>query len=108
VARLLGVPIPAISDSGDTTIISFVTDITSGQKSQLDTFMASSNLDVIPDNTGKTTYLIAPMDTIVATTGLDADIYPTPNGLVVQFTKSLTNQEKTALKNAFGATLQLL
>lgn len=105
ISRLLGVMPTGLNDSGDKTEIMFASDLTAPQKASLDSFMAGSNLDVIPTTTN-TVYTLTDFDTnIKAATGLDFDMYPNGNTLVIQFTKVLTAQEKN---NFRGAVANLL
>lgn len=105
IARQVGVTPTGLSDSGDVTEVSFSADLTSGQKSTLDTLMNSSNVDVIPTTTN-TVYTLTDIGTNVKTaTGLDFDIYPNGDTIVIQFTKVLSAQEKNAFRGAIANLL---
>lgn len=104
IARQVGVVPTGLSDSDNVTEVSFSTDLTVEQKSTLDTLMGTANIDVVPTTTN-TTYILGELENIKGVNGLDFDVYPTPSGLVVQFTKVLTNTEKNNFKNAVGGLL---
>lgn len=105
IARQVGVTPVGLSDSGNVTEVSFASDLTAGQKTTLDTLMNSANVDVIPTTTN-TVYTLSDIgDNIKSATGLDFDMYPSQNGLVIQFTKVLSAQEKN---NFRGAVANLL
>ena len=104
IARQVGVIPTGLSDSGDTTEVMFATELTTGQKAILDALITGVNVDVIPTTTN-TVYTLADFDAIKSATNLDFDTYPSPNGLVIQFTKVLTAQEKN---NFRGAVANLL
>lgn len=104
--RLLGIMPSGLNDGGNTTIVSFFNDLTPQQKTQLDNFMSGANLDVIPDNSANSNYAIDYADTIKTATGLDCDIYPTPTGVIVQFYKVLTSNEKNTIKNYVAGLLR--
>ena len=104
IARQVGVTPTGLSDSGDVTEVTFPTELTLGQKATLDTLMGTINIDLIP-TTSNTVYTLAEFDVLKTTLGIDFDMYPSPNGLVIQFTKVLTAQEKN---NFRGAVANLL
>lgn len=104
ITRLLGIAPTGLSDSGNTTIVMFASALTDPQKSSLNSFMAGTNLDVIPASTN-TRYTLADIEAVKQATGLDLDIYPTPNGLVIQFQKVLTTSEKNSFKGAVANLL---
>lgn len=104
IARQVGVVPTGLSDSDNVTEVSFSTDLTVEQKSTLDTLMGTANIDVVPTTTN-TTYILGELENIKGVNGLDFDVYPTPSGLVIQFTKVLTNTEKNNFKNAVGGLL---
>jgi hypothetical protein len=67
--------------------------------------MAGTNLDALPVTTN-TVYTLADFDVGIKTlTGLDFDMYPTATGLVIQFTKVLTAQEKNSFRGAVANLL---
>jgi hypothetical protein len=106
IKRLLGVSPTGLSDAGDRTDVMFADELTTQQKTNLDSFMAGTNLDVIPTTTN-TVYRINTMDDIKTASGLDFDMYPTSDsGITLVFQKVLTSQEKNALKGAFANVLQ--
>ena len=51
ISRLLGIMPRGLSDSGNTTIVLFASDLTPAQKTSLDNFMAGTNLDTLPTTT---------------------------------------------------------
>lgn len=105
IARQVGVIPRGLSDSGDTTEVTFESELTAPQKSILDTIMITPNIDSIPATTN-TVYTLADFDTgIKNATGLDFDMYPNGNNLVIHFTKVLTAQERN---NFRGAVANLL
>lgn len=104
ISRLLGIMPTGLTDTGDTTIVSFTGTLTTGQKTSLDTFMAGTNLDALPTSTN-TIYTLSDIEAVKAATGLDFDIYPTPTGLVIIFTKVLTAQEKNSFRGAVANLL---
>jgi carbohydrate-selective porin OprB len=105
IARQVGVMPTGLSDSGDTTEVMFATELTVGQKTILDSLMVNANVNVIPTTTN-TVYTLADLDVgIKALTGLDFDMYPSQNGLVIQFTKVLTSQEKNSFRGAVANLL---
>jgi hypothetical protein len=93
-----------LNDSGDSTEIMFASELASDKKAQLDSFMAGTNLDVIPVTTN-TVYTLADFELVKQASGLDFDMYPTANGLTIHFQKVLTAQEKN---NFRGAVANLL
>ena len=107
ISRLLGIMPMGLSDSGDTTEVLFANPLTDPQKSSLDSFMAGTNLDSLPVTTN-TSYILADIEAVKQATGLDFDIYPTSNGLVIQFTKVLTTQEKNNFRGAVANLLTVL
>ena len=105
ITRHVGVIPTGLSDSGDTTEVMFAAELTAEQKAILDALITGVNVDVIPTTTN-TVYTFADFDVAIkAKTGLDFDMYPSPNGLVIQFTKVLTSQEKNAFKGAVANLL---
>lgn len=104
--RLLGITIKGLSDSGDRTIVLTPSPLSEQQKTQLDTFMAGTNLDKIPTPVGSV-YFLMDIDNIKTSLNLDFDYYPVQGGFVVHFQKALNNTEKNSVKNALAATLQL-
>jgi hypothetical protein len=104
ISRLIGIMPTGLNDSGDSTEIMFSIELTTEQKTALDAFMAGTNLDLLPPTTN-TAYAINDIEAVKSITGLDFDIYPTKTGLVIQFTKVLTTQEKNAFRNAVGSQL---
>lgn len=104
ISRLIGVMPTGLSDSGNTTEVMFSSELTEGQKASLDSFMTGSNLDAIPTTTN-TVYTLSDMEAVKAATGLDFDMYPTASGLVIQFQKVLTAQEKNTFRGAVANLL---
>lgn len=105
IARQVGVIPTGLSDSGDVTEVTFPTELTSGQKSTLDTIMVTPNIDLIPSTTN-TVYTLTDIGTNIKTaTGLDFDMYPNGDTLVLHFTKVLTAQEKNAFRGAVANLL---
>lgn len=106
IGRLLGVLPSGLSDAGNTTEVSFSVELTEQQKASLDAFMAGTNLDQLPTNTGNTSYLLEDLELVKTATGLDFDIYPTSSGYVIQFTKALTASEKNSFRGAVAGLLR--
>lgn len=104
ISRAIGIMPAGLSDSGDSTIVMFTNALTAPQKASLDTLMAGTNLDALPVTTN-TVYTLTDIEGVKAATGLDFDIYPTPNGLVIQFQKILTSQEKNSFRGAVANLL---
>ena len=105
IARQVGVIPMGLSDSGDVTEVSFASDLTVPQKTTLDTIMATPNIDSIPTTTN-TVYTLTDIGTnIKAATGLDFDVYPNGDTLVINFTKVLTAQEKNNFRGAIANLL---
>lgn len=104
ISRQVGVVPTGISDSGNTTEINFPSELTAGQKTTLDSIINSPTANDVPTTTN-TVYTLGDIEAVKAATGLDFDIYPTPNGLVIQFTKVLTSQEKNLFKGAVANLL---
>lgn len=107
IGKAVGVNPIGLSDSENTTTVLFASGLDSTQKTALDAFMTGSNLDLVPVNTGKTTYEFSDItESLKSITGLSFDIYPTKTGCIIQFSKSLTNSEKNSFRNAISSLLK--
>lgn len=111
IERRVGVRPIGLTDTGDFTTVLFTNELTAGQKAILDVLMVEPGIDLIPANTGNTTYIVDDFSdaraTIQASMGATFDVYPTLTGYEVQFSKTLTTSEKNSLKGIFVNLLHL-
>jgi hypothetical protein len=98
IEKEVGLAPKGITDSGDSTVIIFPDELPIEQKTILDSLMTTKDIDVIPDNTLNTTFIVKDVfnnrDVIKAALGIDFDVYFKDDDYIIQFTTLLSAEEK--------------